>query len=143
MMARGSRDFCSDAHAGRIARREDMPTHGPIVCALDGWVFNPAGCLLAERDGPPVYADYYHRVLDLDGRLKLATAAAWLRLQPGPRAAAFERRPDALRDARHVFAGEACAPRLRYEARKVRAQDPAWEVPVAPPPECRAPAAPG
>ena len=54
-------------------------------CALDEWVFNPAGCrLLGPMAGPQsLYASYAERLRDLDRRLALARAARWWRAQPG------------------------------------------------------------
>jgi hypothetical protein len=83
------------------------------------------------------YVDYYHRLLDLDGRLRLASAAAWLRNQPDvDPAVAFEVRPASLRDPRHRLEGPACAPTLHFEARKPRPDAPAWSLPLAPPAHC-------
>lgn len=129
--------YCDAAQQARIAQREEMPAPTLPRCAVDGWIFNYLGCTVVPLAGP-TYIDYYHRVLDLDGRLRLVATAAWLRAQAPAQdlAARFERRPESLRDPRHRFEGTDCAPRLRFEARKPRSDAPAWEIPLTPAASC-------
>jgi hypothetical protein len=129
--------YCDAAQQARIAKREEMPVPTMPRCGVDGWIFNYLGCTIVPL-ASPTYVDYYHRVLDLDGRLRLVAAAAWLRAQAPAQdlAARFERRPESLRDPRDRFEGDDCAPRVRFEARKPRSDAPAWEIPLAPAASC-------
>lgn len=66
-------------------------------------LFNPAGCQLVARLGPPsaVAHCYAVRLGDFDRRLALARAARWWRAQPGASAGATPSWPDdfaAIRD---------------------------------------------
>jgi hypothetical protein len=138
-MAPSKARFCEAAHEQRILLRVEMPRFTPPRCRVEGWMFNYAGCVLATvaSPGPDIEAAYYHRLLDLDGRMKLASTAIWLRQQKsGDYAAEFERRPTELRDARHRLGGERCTPTLHFTARQPRPRSEPWLLPLPPPAGC-------
>jgi hypothetical protein len=128
--------WCSDVQRARAARRAAAaPTPRP-VCSIDGWFGNFVGCRYIPLDAS-FWLKYYERALDLDGRLRLAASAVWLRSQAQVDAATFERRPAALRDPRHAFDATPCEPRLRFTARHVRDYEAAsWYLALPAPTAC-------
>lgn len=130
--------FCDAEHEERIAARVELPPPTPLRCAIDGWIFNYVGCVIAGIASPTLgHGDFYHRLLDLDGRLKLASTALWLHRQgDADLAAAFARRPEPLRDIRHRLDGGHCSPTLHFAPRQTRPGAEPWVLPLAPPSGC-------
>jgi len=75
--------FCSDAARQRSAQRKPIPKGEmpAVACAALDWTFDPVGCVVQEK-AVPDYSPYYHRILDLDARMKALQTVRWLRTQP-------------------------------------------------------------
>ncbi len=97
--------YCSDEHRARRQARSDAPLR-PLapVCPWYDQPFNPVGCLVVAIAMPELDS-FWHRVLDLDDRLRLVQVAQWLRSQEGSRSRALGRLPDNLKFARLVATG--------------------------------------
>lgn len=96
--------YCQAEQRKRTEARDPTPPEVDTTCGLADRVFDPAGCILIAAVTPD-YHMYHVRVFDLDARLRLLSAAIWLRSQPGNDvAASFAARPPELDSPQHEFA---------------------------------------
>lgn len=128
---------CGEANRKRVEHRDPTPLPNPFEqpCGPTDWAFDPIGCSLLGD--VPAYNDYYVRVLDLDGRLKLLQSAIWLRSQPldGDRAQQFAARPTALQSSHHAMTLdlEHGVLRMKNLEKPGSARGETWEIPYRDP----------
>jgi hypothetical protein len=136
MVAPGYAEYCSTTQRERVARRQEATPLLAGECGPVDWPFNAIGCSLGAVASD--FTPYYHRLLDLDGRLRAVASAQWLRDQrAGESGFAFADRPDSMHDPRIHLEGDACARFLSYDARVTRPGEPTWRIPVHAPEACR------
>jgi hypothetical protein len=102
LAARALGRYCQPIHRERIAARSTTPLPETRGCSVFDHLVDPVGCHIAGTE-VPAYDDYYTRVLDLDGRLRLLQLALRLGAAADP-AAAFDARPPELDSPIHAFA---------------------------------------
>lgn len=123
--------YCQDAQRARIARRDPTPIIAVPQCAIDGWVFDPVGCVMSRHLNLD-YDLFYRRALDLDARLRLVATALSLRTAANDAASAFAARGSALDSPAHHFEHLASENKLRMRNLD-SARGEYWEIPLAPP----------
>lgn len=129
VVARPLARFCSDAHQARVQARLATPILQAAGCNMEEWVFDPAGCKLSELMVD--YDPYYHRQLDLDGRLRLLNLALRLRgLDAVAAQQAFDQRDADLRSAAHEMSIDTAAQVVRMRPLD-RFRGEAWELSYA------------
>lgn len=138
MVAVACGPYCGQPHRDRVARRSPEPLPAAPGCSLSHWLLDPMGCATVGNF-LPAYDDYYKRVLDLDGRLRLLGTALWLRARSDqdPQAA-FAARPPELDSPGHGFTLDAAAGTVRMRPYDQKRGE-YWEFPFRPAPAAAQP----
>ncbi len=138
MIAVATGAYCGAAHHERIASRSPEPLAPARGCSAVDTIFDPIGCRMFG-DFLPAYDDYYKRVLDLDGRLRLLGTVLWLRARgdQDPQAA-FAARPPGLDSPGHGFTLDAAAGTVRMRPYDQKRGE-YWEFPFRPAPAAAQP----
>lgn len=132
--------YCDIEHFKRLQERDPRPIAGPEGqhCGLLGQVLDPVGCYMTLNIVGQIFnssAEYYHRALDLDARLKLLGTAIWLHNQPDEidLAGLYAQRPSAFSLPYHEPAIDLERNLLRIRNIHVHPERPQhWEIPIRP-----------
>lgn len=125
IVARTLARYCGEAHLARVRARASGPALQPLACSMEEWLFDPPSCLLGDLMVD--YDPYYHRQLDLDGRLRLLNLAMHLRgLDADAAERAFAEREASLRSSAHEMQIDSATQVVRMRPLD-RARGKVWE----------------